>query len=292
MSLFPCLSAALLFRNSPFCLAQEKNSQSVQRSYRPAPEPKTTKIMAPSLYLTTAAGFIGLSVGCLPLIFYGLLHGLRATGFSQSRQNRIFYGTLMATFLWILTVSILAGQGFFADFTGMPPRMVVVFIPFLVLLGLTITRTLTTILRHVPLAWLHYLQAFRVPVEVLLWMLFIQDLIPVQMTFEGRNFDILAGLTGPLIGYFCFARRSWPQWVAVLWNFASLALLFNIVVISALSAPVPFRVFLNEPANTIVAHFPFILLPMVLVPVAYSMHFFSLRKLLALTCPTGSRYKG
>jgi hypothetical protein len=237
------------------------------------------------LYLLSAAGFIGLSFVCLLLIFYGLRQALRSTGFSHGRQNRIFYGSLGAISLWILTVSILAGQGFFADFTAMPPRMVVIVLPFAVLLGLTFTRTLTTILRHVPLAWIHYLQGFRVPVEVLLWMLFIQHLLPVQMTFEGRNFDILAGLTGPVIGYFCFARRSWPQWVAVWWNFASLGLLFNIVAVSILSTPVPFRVFMNEPANTIVVYFPFILLPMVLVPVAYAMHFFALRMLLTKDQP-------
>lgn len=241
--------------------------------------------MENSLYLLTAAGFIGLSFGCLLLIFYGLRYGLRAAGFARDRQNRIFYGSLLALIVWVLGVSVLASKGFFADFSGIPPRMIVVFIPFVVLLGLTFTRTLTTIVRHVPLAWLHYLQAFRVPVEVLLWMLFAQGLLPVQMTFEGRNFDILAGLTGPVIGYYCFSRRSWPRWVAVLWNLGSLVLLFNIVIVSILSSPVPFRFFLNEPANTIVAHFPFILLPMVLVPVAYSMHFFSLRRLLTAEQP-------
>jgi hypothetical protein len=45
--------------------------------------------------------------------------------------------------------------------------------------------------------------------------------------------------------------------------------------------PTPFRYFQNEPANTLVAKFPFILLPGILVPIAYSMHIFSLRQLLA-----------
>ena len=236
--------------------------------------------MENSLYLLTAAGFIGLSSVCLLLIFFGLRHGLRAAGFSPARQNRIFFGSLLAVSAWVLAVSVLASQGFFSDFLGKPPRMIIIFVPFVALLGLTFTPTLTTLVRHVPLAWLHSLQAFRVGVEVLLWLLFIQNLMPVQMTFEGRNFDILAGLTGPIVGYYCFSRRTWPQWVAVLWNVGSLGLLLNIVVVSILSTPVPFRYFLNEPANTIVAQFPFILLPMVLVPLAYSLHFFSLRRLL------------
>jgi hypothetical protein len=38
---------------------------------------------------------------------------------------------------------------------------------------------------------------------------------------------------------------------------------------------------MNEPANTLVAQFPFILLPGVLVPLAYTLHIFSLRQLMS-----------
>jgi hypothetical protein len=58
-------------------------------------------------------------------------------------------------------------------------------------------------------------------------------------------------------------------------------LLLNILVIAVLSMPTPFRYFQNEPANTLVAKFPFVLLPGILVPIAYTMHIFSLRQLLA-----------
>jgi hypothetical protein len=37
---------------------------------------------------------------------------------------------------------------------------------------------------------------------------------------------------------------------------------------------------MNEPANTLVGQFPFILLPGILVPIAYGLHIFSLRQLL------------
>jgi hypothetical protein len=36
---------------------------------------------------------------------------------------------------------------------------------------------------------------------------------------------------------------------------------------------------MNEPANTLVAKFPFILLPGVLVPLAYGLHILSLRQI-------------
>jgi hypothetical protein len=69
------------------------------------------------------------------------------------------------------------------------------------------------------------------------------------------------------------------KWI-VAWNLLGIILLFNIVGIALLSAPTPFRYFMNEPANTIAATFPFILLPGFLVPLAYGLHFLSLRQLM------------
>jgi len=55
-------------------------------------------------------------------------------------------------------------------------------------------------------------------------------------------------------------------------------LLVNVLVIAVLSMPTPLRVFHNEPANTLLAYFPYIYLPGVLVPLAYTLHIFSLRQ--------------
>lgn len=100
------------------------------------------------------------------------------------------------------------------------------------------------------------------------------------MTFEGLNFDILVGLTAPLAGYYFFSGNTSLRW-GIIWNLAGLGLLSTIVVISILSAPVPIRVFWNEPANTVVAYLPFIWLPGFVVPVALALHVFSLQQLRA-----------
>ncbi|HEV2479744.1 MAG TPA: hypothetical protein VGS79_08760, partial [Puia sp.] len=46
--------------------------------------------------------------------------------------------------------------------------------------------------------------------------------------------------------------------------------------------PTPLRVFFNEPANTLITQFPFIFLPGMLVPLAFSLHFISLRQMALL----------
>ena len=127
---------------------------------------------------------------------------------------------------------------------------------------------------NIPAKSLVSLQIFRVFVEILLWMSFLQNLLPVQMTFEGRNFDVLSGLTAPFAAYFLANNRIG----LVVWNILSLALLANILAVAVLSMPTPFRYFINEPSNTIVTTFPFIWLPGLLVPLAYGLSFLSIRQ--------------
>src|SRR4029079_10564333 len=107
-------------------------------------------------------------------------------------------------------------------------------------------------------------QAFRIPVELILHRLYTEGVIPVQMTYAGRNFDIVSGLTAVAVALWL---RSGRRSRALLpgWNLLGLALLANIVAVAVLSTPAPFRVFMNEPANRLPSMFPYVGLPTFLV---------------------------
>lgn len=237
----------------------------------------------------TQFGFIALSALCVLYIYRQLRLALPKTSFDSNKQERIkrqFVGVVLG---WTTLISVLAWSQFFANFNSVPPRLfLVLLIPLLSVIALSLfSATLKEILRHVPPEKLIYIQSFRIVVELLIWLLFVQDLLPVQMTFEGMNFDVLSGLLAPVVAYFCFTKASWPKWVAILYNIMGIVLVFTIVTIAILSFPTPFRYFMNEPANRIVAQFPFVWLPGILVTVAYSMHFLSLQQLLS-SSPTES----
>jgi len=70
--------------------------------------------------------------------------------------------------------------------------------------------------------------------------------------------------------------------LVTIWNYFGLVTLVNIVTIAMLSTPLPIRMFMNEPANTIVTLFPIIWLPAMLVPLAYTLHIFSLKQMAML----------
>lgn len=228
-------------------------------------------------YLITQIGFL-----LLTLIFIGwfikeIFAGIAATQWQESKKKSIRIKILIGLAIWLVVVCTTSLSGFLRNFESVPPRLLVILAPmFIAIIVLTFNKNLKEILAQIPAKNLVRLQVFRVFVEILLWLLFLENLLPIQMTFEGRNFDVVAGATAPLAAYFLANNRKG----LIVWNILGLGLLFNIVTIAILSVPGPLRYFMNEPANTIVTYFPIVLLPAFLVPLAYTLHFFSLRQLL------------
>ena len=232
--------------------------------------------------LIPAIAWILLTIGCLVLIMAGLSAALKRTGWEKGYSRKILLQTTMVIAIWVGLLTILSYNGFFSDFSLLPPRpALALLIPLPIILVVTFSKKGTQLLQSIPPQWIVWMQSFRIAVELLILVAFINEKLPVQMTFEGRNFDILSGILALPVGYVLAKGKSYAPKLAIAFNVIGMLLLINILVIAVLSMPTPIRYFMNEPANTLVAQFPYILLPGVLVPIAYTMHIFSLRQLLA-----------
>lgn len=126
---------------------------------------------------------------------------------------------------------------------------------------------------------LSILHVIRIPVEMILYWLFAYKTVPELMTFEGRNFDILSGLTAPFIFYFGFKTKQLGRKVILIWNFICLGLLLNIVTNAILSAPFTFQKFAFDQPNIAVLYFPFNWLPSIIVPLVLFSHLVTIRQL-------------
>jgi hypothetical protein len=219
--------------------------------------------------LMPAIFLLAICLGTILVIFAGL---------KRLSQRSFLTRFIVIVLAWLVVTGALAGAGFF-QFFSLPPRVpLVVLIPVVTVLIFAYTKKCREFLHTVPPHWLVMIQSFRVVVEVWLWYAFEKRLIPEQMTFEGRNFDILSGILGLVAGWVVMSRgRGW-QTITVIYNLIGLGLLLNIVIVAVLSFPGPTRYFMNEPANVIVAEFPFIYLPGVLVVIAFIFHILSLRQ--------------
>lgn len=110
--------------------------------------------------------------------------------------------TLFILLSWLTLQTLIARSGFYILTDSMPPRFILLVLPpFLFVIGLFITKKGRQFMDSLDARILTILHTIRIPVELVLFWLFVNKTIPQLMTFEGRNFDILSGLTAPLIFY-------------------------------------------------------------------------------------------
>jgi hypothetical protein len=174
---------------------------------------------------------------------------------------------------------IVGATGFYQNIESLPPRFFLNILPTLIaILWLFFSKggkELRAGFNKEKLMWIHIV---RVPVELVLYGLFIAGQIPEIMTFAGNNFDIVMGLTAPAIIYFGYGKNWVSPGLIRIWHIVGLILLFNIIVTAILSAPFPFQQFGFEQPNVGILQAPFNLLAAVVAPLVLVGHFIGLSK--------------
>lgn len=211
--------------------------------------------------------------------FFGLTTFLTIGLFYRATNNSKL--SLLILFSWLALQTLIGLSEFYTvTKTGQPRFLLMVLPPMLFVVGLFITNKGKQFIDSLNIQKLTILHAIRIPVEIVLFWLFIGKTIPELMTFEGRNFDILAGLTAPIIFYFGFVKKIFNKKIILLWNILCLGLLVNIVANAVLSAPFPFQKFAFDQPNIAILYFPFNWLPSCVVPIVLFSHLVAIRQLL------------
>ena len=181
---------------------------------------------------------------------------------------------------WTIVQSLISLSGFYTNTDAFPPRFGLVIIPVLIVLAFSLLpkqRNFILNVRNNKLST--FLHCIRLPIEIILLQLFLYGMIPELMTFEGRNFDIIAGVTAPVIGIL-FWKNKISKKILLFWNFAALSLVLFILFNAILSAELPFQQFgFNQP-NRAILFFPFVLLPATIVPIVIHTHILDIIKLI------------
>lgn len=226
-----------------------------------------------------SAGILALTTVLLAGGFvFGIHEAGKRLGLPAARAKREALAALAVVSAWILADAGLALSGILGDFTRTPPPMVVfAVLSFVFATWLGLSGFGDRLARGLPLAWLVGFQSFRLLAELAIYLAYKEGRAPVQMTFEGANFDILTGVGAMLVAPLVW-KKKWRV-VALTWNWGGLLLLANVVVVAILSLPTSLRMFMNQPANTWVTEFPYVWLPGILVQFAWLGHLLVFRKL-------------
>jgi hypothetical protein len=186
--------------------------------------------------------------------------------------------------IWMAVQGSISFNGFYTVANTLPPRMLFSLLPPLAFItGMFLTSKGRRFIDGLSMKYLVLVHTARIPVELSLFWLFIHKAIPQIMTFEGRNFDILSGITAIGIFYYGFVQKKLNRMLLLLWNFICFGLLINIVTIAILAMPTQFQQIAFDQPNTSVLYFPFIWLPSLIVPLVLMAHLASIRQLLRPT---------
>jgi hypothetical protein len=225
-----------------------------------------------------ATAFIVIPVLLAGALVWGTAVAWRRSGAPHRTTIRVSIATGVACAAWMAATWGAAQSGVLRRWDRMPPPFGLLVLAIIVLaFALAFTRFGRRLAQFVPLWALVAVQAFRLPLELAMHGLYEHGIMPGQMTYTGRNFDIVTGTTAILVAWAVAGGRGGRKLVGA-WNVMGLALLINVVTIAILSTPV-FRYFGDEHLNVFVTDTPFVWLPAVMVLAALSGHLLIFRAL-------------
>jgi hypothetical protein len=219
----------------------------------------TLLVLLDSVPIWVIVFFIGIAILTILLFQRAFIHSIPAA----------------IIFFWMIVQSLIAWTGAYIDHESVPPKLMLGMIPvFLSIFALLILPGGRKWLRSLNLKALTLVHVVRIPVEIALYLLAGYGLISHLQTFEGWNFDIVCGITAPIIFLLAFGKNNQVKNKRLLlgWNIVCLLLLINIIVISVMALESPFQCLSMDQPNVAMMYFPFNLLPMVIVPIVIISH--------------------
>ena len=214
----------------------------------------------------------------LVTLTFATIAAWQRSGASLSAMWRTTILVGIAAVAWMEATWMLAERGVFQHWDRTPP-------PFAFLVaGIVIISCLITfsdlgarLARFIPLWILVAVQAFRLPLELAMHAMYERGVMPREMSYSGRNFDIVTGVTAIVVAALVATGRGGKGLVAA-WNVLGFALLINVVAVAILGTP-RFRYFGEDRLNVWVTYTPFVWLPAVMVLAALAGHLIIFRAL-------------
>lgn len=231
-----------------------------------------------SLTDPATAAFVVIPLVLMAAFGFAVWLSARRAGDSVPRAARATALTLVAMGIWMLISWRAADSGALRQWDAFPPPFLL--LPAAVVLisvRVTFSAMGLRLIRHIPL-WAHVgIQAFRYPLELAMHEMAERGVMPDQMTYTGRNFDIVTGVTALLVSGLLLTGRVGRR-TALVWNVVGLLLLVNIVIVAVISTPA-IRYFGDDKLNVFVTFTPFVWLPAIMVTAALTGHLLIFRKL-------------
>ena len=229
---------------------------------------------------TVLTAFIAIPALLAVTLVWGSVVAWRRSGAARETTIRVAIITGVVSAAWMAVTWLAAESGVLRHWDRTPPPFGLLVVAIVVWAAvLAFSPFGRRLAQFVPLWALVAVQAFRLPLELAMHELYKRGVMPEQMTYTGRNFDIVTGVTAVVVAAAVASGHGGRRLVAA-WNVLGMALLVNVVTIAMLSTPVV-RYFGDDHLNVFVTYTPYVWLPAVMVLAALAGHLLIVRALRA-----------
>lgn len=147
-------------------------------------------------------------------------------------------------------------------------------LPCLILTIMSFLPTSRQFMRGLNDEQLHHLHLWRVPFAFVLLWFYQAGISPIDLTFEGINYDIIIGLTAPVIGSLAFSQKMLTKEIVLGWNAIGILLLLISIIL------VLFEIQSNAAISLQLQRLPYLLLLGFLMPLSLFSHALSSYRIL------------
>jgi hypothetical protein len=201
------------------------------------------------------------------------------TNATKAKRKKVIL--VICVLLWQFYIFALGRTDILSSYE-LPPRFAIFLIgPAFLFTGIFIyLNRNNTWLHYIPKSWLVYLQSFRILVETLFVFSVADGILHSNVTIEGYNFDMILGLSAPVIAFLAFGKNMISEKMVILWNYIGIAILASVIFVFLSTIFLP-ELYGSESSlmSLTFTNYPYTLIAGFLMPVGVFMHVLSIVQL-------------
>ena len=166
--------------------------------------------------------FVAIPVLLVAALLAGVSAGSRRLGEPDHVRRRAMMLTAVVAAAWMGATWTAGASGVLRNWDTVPPPFAFLVLGILILAALVASGGYGRRLADgVPLWILVGVQGFRLPLEVAMHAMYERGIMPVQMSYSGRNFDIVTGIAAIIVAA-AHGGRAGPRTSLLGWNLLGL----------------------------------------------------------------------
>lgn len=214
--------------------------------------------------------FVILPAALAAAFVWGVHAAWQRSGAPRPASRRAAVLAAAGTVAWLSLTLLAARSGILRQWTGTPPPFAILVITIFAMAAAISFSRMGGRLARLPLWMLVAIQSFRFPLEIAMHRMYERGIMPEPMSYSGRNYDIVTGVTAIVVAALVAAGAGGRRLVFA-WNLLGTVLLANIIMIAILATP-RFAYFGVDQLNVWVTYPPFVWLPAMMVLAALIGH--------------------